>query len=81
MHACHSASAACRPAETAGRRGEIGSVRRLIRVGQISPISVKGLLSIIHEALFNSMTIALFKVTIDYSELNISSSYCSKLGR
>ena len=43
MHACHSASAACRPAETAGRRGEIGSVWRSIRVGQIRPISVKGL--------------------------------------
>ena len=44
MHACHSVSAACRPAETARRRGEIGSVRRSIRVGRICPIEVKVLM-------------------------------------
>ena len=38
MHACHSVSAACRPAETAGQRGEIGSVRRSIRVGRKRPV-------------------------------------------
>ena len=44
MNACHSVSAACRPAETAGRRGEIGSFRRSIRVGRKRPIDVKGLI-------------------------------------
>ena len=43
MHASHSVSAACRPAEAAGQRGEIGSVQRSIRLGQICSTVVRGL--------------------------------------
>ena len=37
MHACRSVSAACRPAETRRRRGEIGGIPRWIRLGRIRP--------------------------------------------
>ena len=54
MHACHSVSVACRPAETRRRRGEIGSVHRSILVGH-RRIGLKGLLSMIDEALYNPL--------------------------
>ena len=37
MHACHSVSVLCRPAETRRRCSEIGSVYKSILVGQILP--------------------------------------------
>ena len=37
MHACRSVSAACRPAQTRRRRGEIGGIPRWILVGRIRP--------------------------------------------
>ena len=73
MHACRSVSVACRcrQAETRRRRGEIGSVH----IGQFScsgspmaSVGVKGLLSMIDEALFNTLYLVFISF---YSAVNV----------
>ena len=54
MHACQSVSAACGPAETAGRRGEIGSVRRSSRVGRKVPVRRKRVIKLLFLLLVKS---------------------------
>ena len=55
LHACHSVSVACRPAETRRQRGEIGSVHSQFSWVTGEPMGIKGLLSMIDEALYNPL--------------------------